>query len=150
MVLGVDWMKGVNPISFDFNCMEVSFKKEGKRMTITGGRKDGMYKLMTGKKLRKVMKGKWAQWAQLFSIVAKEDTTDEHDGLGQTYLTINSRGDPPDQVTHLALLNELLVNYEDLFAEPKSLPPNRPFDHSITLKRNTEPVNIKAYRYPPI
>jgi len=56
----------------------------------------------------------------------------------------------PDQITHLALLDELLVKYEDLFAEPRSLPPNRLFDHSINLKPNTEPVNIRAYRYPPI
>lgn len=28
VVLGVDWMKRVNPISFDFNRMEVSFEKE--------------------------------------------------------------------------------------------------------------------------
>ena len=57
MVLGVDWMKGVCPISFDFNCMEVSFEKEVERMTIIGGREVGMCKLMTGKGLRRVMKG---------------------------------------------------------------------------------------------
>ena len=81
-------MKGVSLISFDFNRMEVSFEKEGKRMTITGGREARMCKLITGKGLRRVMKGKWAQWAQLFSIVANEDTLEEQGGLGQTHLTI--------------------------------------------------------------
>ena len=33
VVLGVDWMKDVSPISFDFNKMEVTFAKEGKQMT---------------------------------------------------------------------------------------------------------------------
>ena len=33
---------------------------------------------------------------------------------------------------------------------PKPYPPHRPFNHSITLKPNLEPVNIHAYRYPPI
>lgn len=67
-------MKGVSRISFDFNRMEVSFEKEGKRMTITGGREARMCKLMIGKGIRRVMKGKWIQWTQFFSIVAKKDT----------------------------------------------------------------------------
>ena len=29
IVLGVDWMRGVSPISFDFNKMEVTLDKEG-------------------------------------------------------------------------------------------------------------------------
>ena len=37
VVLGVDWMKGVSSISFDFNRMEVSFEKERRRMTLTSG-----------------------------------------------------------------------------------------------------------------
>ena len=57
MVLGMDWMKGVSPINFDFNRMKVSFEKEGKRMTITGGREAGMCKLMAGKGLKRAMKG---------------------------------------------------------------------------------------------
>ena len=36
MVLGVDWMKEVSPINFDFNRMEVSFEKDGKKMTLPG------------------------------------------------------------------------------------------------------------------
>ena len=32
VVLGVDWMKQVSPISFDFNRMEVTFEKGGKKM----------------------------------------------------------------------------------------------------------------------
>jgi len=42
-----------------------------------------------------------------------------------------------------------VVEYKDLFVEPNSLSPNRSLDHSITLKPNFEPVNIRAYRYPP-
>ena len=39
VVLGLDWMKGVRPISFDFNRMEVSFEKEGRRLILTRVRK---------------------------------------------------------------------------------------------------------------
>lgn len=38
VVLRVDWMKGVSPISFDFNRMEVFFE-EGRKMTLSGGKR---------------------------------------------------------------------------------------------------------------
>ena len=34
IVLGVDWMKGLSPISFDFNKMEVSLEREGRRVVL--------------------------------------------------------------------------------------------------------------------
>ena len=43
----------------------------------------------------------------------------------------------------------LLAEYEDLFVEPNSLPPKRTLNHSINLKTNTEPINIRSYRYLP-
>ena len=54
------------------------------------------------------------------------------------------------EVTHSKDLQSLLLEFKDLFVKPLSLPPNRPFDHSIPLKSYLEPVNIRAYRYPPI
>ena len=35
IVLGVDWMKEMSPISFDFNRMEVTFVKDGRKKTLT-------------------------------------------------------------------------------------------------------------------
>lgn len=49
VVLGVDWMKGVSPISFDFNKMEVSFEKEGRRMTLSGDKEAGTCKMISGR-----------------------------------------------------------------------------------------------------
>jgi len=53
-------MKGVNSISFDFNRMEVSFEKEGRKMTLIGGKEAGVCKMITGRKLHKVFWSKWA------------------------------------------------------------------------------------------
>ena len=44
-------MKGVSPISFDFNRMEVSFDKGGKRMILMGGKEFGACRMITGKRL---------------------------------------------------------------------------------------------------
>ena len=45
MVLGVNWMREVNPIYFDFNKMEVTFEKGGKKMTLTGNMEAGTCKM---------------------------------------------------------------------------------------------------------
>ena len=44
VVLGVDWMKHISPICFDFNKMEVTFEKEGKHMTLMGSKELGICK----------------------------------------------------------------------------------------------------------
>lgn len=46
-------------------------------------------------------------------------------------------------------VEELIQQFEHLFQEPKALPPQRSFDHSIPLIEGVKPVNIKPYRYNP-
>ena len=41
----------------------------------------------------------------------------------------------------------MLNQYEDLFQEPKGLPPARLHDHKIPLQPGANPVNIRPYRY---
>lgn len=52
-----------------------------------------------------------------------------------------------DQEVPLDIQN-ILNDYDDFFKEPKSLPPQREFDHQIVLKEGTEPVHVRPYRYP--
>ena len=44
-------------------------------------------------------------------------------------------------------LQQLLHNFEDVFAEPKGLPPKRAHDHKIVLKEGSQPINIRPYKY---
>ncbi|GKE18022.1 retrotransposon-related protein, partial [Tanacetum coccineum] len=45
-------------------------------------------------------------------------------------------------------IDALLDRYQELFAEPTSLPPHRVIDHRIHLFPDTKPVNVRPYRYP--
>ncbi|PKI41787.1 hypothetical protein CRG98_037822 [Punica granatum] len=45
-------------------------------------------------------------------------------------------------------LAALLKGFEDIFEEPKDLPPKRAQNHRIPLKKASQPVNIRPYRYP--
>ncbi|KAK4413522.1 hypothetical protein Salat_2764800 [Sesamum alatum] len=47
-----------------------------------------------------------------------------------------------------AAILDLLVEFSDLFEEPKTLPPRRDQDHAITLKPGSPPINVRPYRYP--
>ena len=148
MVLGVDWIREISPICFDFNKIEVTFEKGGKRMTITGNAEISTCKLISGKRLHKLFKSKWTQVAQLFLIRTIDQEEEEVDYGGKLVLDSTRDGSIPWEVNQLDLLDELLAKFKDLF-EPKALPPPRPLDHTINLKPNSEPINIHSYRYPP-
>ncbi|GJZ58344.1 putative mitochondrial protein [Tanacetum coccineum] len=45
-------------------------------------------------------------------------------------------------------LQNLLEDYNDVFAIPKALPPIRSHDHRIPLKEGTPTINIRPYRHP--
>ena len=46
------------------------------------------------------------------------------------------------------LLNDLLRQFELVFAEPQGLPPAHPYDHRIHLLPGAAPVAVRPYRYP--
>lgn len=47
-------------------------------------------------------------------------------------------------------LQAVLSEFEDVFQEPKTLPPHRALDHAITVHPNAPPVNSRPYRYSPM
>lgn len=40
-----------------------------------------------------------------------------------------------------------MESLDNIFQEPKQLPPTREVDHHILLKEGTEPINVRPYRY---
>jgi hypothetical protein len=46
-------------------------------------------------------------------------------------------------------IQEVILDFEDLFQSPTALPPSRTFDHAISLLPNTMPINYRPYRYSP-
>ena len=52
------------------------------------------------------------------------------------------------QPKHYPEIDALLNTFTTLFQTPTSLPPSRPTNHSIHLLPQSEPVNVRPYRYP--
>ena len=88
VMLRVDWMKGISPISFDFNKMEVTFEKDGKIRTLIGNHELGVCKMISGKRLQMMFMGKFSQVAQLFFIHAMEPTQEKWE-QGELAITVN-------------------------------------------------------------
>ena len=42
---------------------------------------------------------------------------------------------------------EVIERYEDIFQEPKGLPPSRGREHAITLEDGAQPVSVRPFRY---
>jgi hypothetical protein len=48
-----------------------------------------------------------------------------------------------------ATIKELIQEFGHIFQTPTALPPQRVYDHSISLLPNSAPVNSRPYRYSP-
>jgi len=52
------------------------------------------------------------------------------------------------QATLPGPIAKILQTFQDVFSEPKGLPPSRAHDHSIPLIEGDQPVLVRPYRYP--
>ncbi|XP_042958052.1 uncharacterized protein LOC122293563 [Carya illinoinensis] len=125
MVLGVQWLKTLGPIFWDFNSMSMSFSVGNSKITLNGLKSEGI-RVHNGEGNLKSSLVRQQGW---FLQLRAED----------------QGGKPANQVKEV---DELLQEFKEVFAEPVGLPPNRSFDHSIPLKEGTGPVSVRPYRYP--
>ncbi|XP_026435782.1 uncharacterized protein LOC113333565 [Papaver somniferum] len=127
LVLGVDWLKQLGDIIFNFSKLSISFRHNGKKITLTGTQDKASCSMMScNAATRFFKKHTHGLMGHLFSISSSTIPTPP----------------PPPQVS------ELFNHYSDVFSEPKSLPPQRNLDHSIPLKPNSEQVNMRPYKRP--
>jgi len=85
IVLGVDWMKTVSPLIFDFNTLEVTFERAGKRLTLTGCLDEGECKVISSSDLKKnYFEHGGVAIAQLHSLYAIEFEEEQRNIEGET------------------------------------------------------------------
>lgn len=89
------------------------------------------------------------QVSQLYSIQAVELVKEDIDKEEHTKAAKSAVLQLLTRVQFSDALHLFLMEFKDPFAEPNSLPPTRPFDHSIHLKPNSKLVNIKSDTPPP-
>lgn len=130
IVLGVQWLRQLGPILTNYDTLTMQFRYQGDSVTL---RADAIPPITNTStlQLRRLIQTHSA--AAFFHISISANTP-------QTLAT-----SPPHPIPEITLL---LQQYRHLFATPTSLPPPRTITHQIHLLPNTEPINIRPYRYP--
>nr|GEY96571.1 hypothetical protein [Tanacetum cinerariifolium] len=123
------WALSGYPLWEPLNGILWSQSYEGKKMCLRGTRHSELQR-MSGKKFHK-------KSLPFMSCVWHVATSN----LMQT-------GEAPSHGSQTELQLRL-QEFEDVFAIPYALPPQRSFDHKIILRDESTMVNIKPYRYPP-
>ncbi|XP_074342098.1 uncharacterized protein LOC141679516 [Apium graveolens] len=123
IILGVEWMKIVSPVVFDFEDNHISVWWQGKRTELNQKVKVPKVKVVT--RNREVNKGDTCYLIRVM-VVNK----------------IESKAKMPEVV------KGILEEFSDVFEEPKGLPPIRSQDHKILLQVGRAPVNCNPYKCP--
>jgi hypothetical protein len=127
IILGVNWFKQHNPVTFDFLKRQLTIGVDGKVLTL----KDHLFPtdklLISSEKCNKLIaKGASGYW--LYNVQTKTVETEE----------IQSSVSEP--------VKALLHQFQDIFQTPIGLPPPRDCDHQIPLLPDAKPPNIRPYR----
>lgn len=136
MVLGVQWLATLGDIVWNFSSLRMQFTYEGRPVALRGTTKSPM-QWFSGKQLSKHVDKKPASLATMSMCVP-----------AASVMTMQANKSVLSEEEQ-QVLDDLLVEYEDVFSVPTLLPPKRQCDHKIPLMEGATPVNIRPYRHPP-
>ncbi|XP_021823725.1 uncharacterized protein LOC110764972 [Prunus avium] len=126
LILGADWLDTLGLIGWHFKNKTMVFKVDGQVHRLVG-QTDPPVTFVDCHLLTHL--SAQAQQGMLAQLIAIED------------LPVPPSSPPP-------AIQQLLLQYNDLFSPPAALPPHRSIDHKIPLIPGATPVNVRPYRYP--
>ncbi|XP_019459949.1 PREDICTED: uncharacterized protein LOC109359708 [Lupinus angustifolius] len=132
VVLGIEWLRTLGPVTSDFAVPSMSFKVEENTITLQGETTTSISP---------------STFHQLFRLLYTDSIASFHTITFLPLLngtTNNTTTTPPLN----SQIQTLLTRFYKNFHNPHGLPPSRPHDHSIPLLPNTAPVSVRPYRYP--
>lgn len=126
-ILGMQWLEQHSPMEVEWAHKWLSFNHQGKKIKIQG----------LNPNLSQCLS---ISWDQFHSLQKKDDIW--------CVVHLNTVEEDLEPNTELPVqMQDLLHQYEELFAEPSSLPPSRVYGHTIPLLAGTQPFRLRPYRY---
>ncbi|CAA7040954.1 unnamed protein product [Microthlaspi erraticum] len=136
IVLGVQWLATLGPITWDFQKLEMGFKY-GHAKVLLHGIKEGSVRQIKAAKLNKLRETD----VQLAMIYVQDYCPGDEVSLYS--LDASSTVEPLCSDIH-----HLFDEFHDIFLEPTTLPPFRhDHNHKIPLLEGSNPINQRPYRY---
>lgn len=129
LVLGVQWLKSLGPILTDYNDLTLKFIHDGKIIELKGNVDDALHAI-TPTQLHRIVQ---TDSANAFFHICILDSDSPS-------LTLDT--------TQYLEITKLLTHFASLFQTPSTFPSSRTTNHAIHLLPNSEPINIRPYRYP--
>jgi hypothetical protein len=123
VVLGVEWLRTLGPILWDFTAMSMHFSLNSCPITLTGLSPSEL----TVEDASRVLRSATASKGFFLQICSPDE--------GLTFHC------PPGPIF------DLLQQFIHIFEEPRGLPPPIPHDHQIIMSTD-QPVSVRPYRYP--
>lgn len=136
LVLGMDWIDSFAPIQLHTRPPSISFMRDGRKVSLNGMEKRGQIKAASKKEL-----AKWSKHGVCGFLIQACNSINDSFEANATLCQVTT-GENTDY-----RLQELLGEFQEVFQEPKGLPPVRGCEHEITLVPNAAPVKLAAYRY---
>ena len=129
IIFGADWIYAHSPVGLNLKTREFSITKNSEIVvTFVDETLPAKHHTISAKQLCKMLK---------------------KGAVGAVMVLRNDNGDAKQQSVPIPHeLHRLLLEYDDIFQEPKELPPQRQIDHTIPLIDPAKQVNQRAYRMP--
>ncbi|KAK4382273.1 Retrovirus-related Pol polyprotein from transposon [Sesamum angolense] len=143
VVLGVQWLVTLGDLNWNFHQLQIEFHVGDKKVSLRGMQPSSV-KVMSKGKMHKIL-NEPAQIAMMHVVVIQRRVSLHATANQGLYFSFEADPDPSRQPT---VVRDLLIEFPDLFDEPKALPLRRAHDHNITLKPGTSRINVRPYRYP--
>lgn len=125
LVLGVDWLRGLGPVLWNFSDLTMRFQCDEKAVELQGIKRPAI------------------------KVTEEDDIADLKKGTTKGIWLQIMEGNVANLTPSIpGALQQLMDRFKGVFAELKGLPPPRIFDHKIKLQEDCKPICVRPYRYP--
>lgn len=131
IVLGVQWLQLLGPITTNYQALTMTFEHLGQTITLHAD---------APPRPSSASAHQIKRFSQTQSISALFHIT--------TSPAQPPSSSPPNSFPTPPIIISVLEHFPHIFKELTTLPPNRHIQHHIHLLPNTNPINVKPYRYP--
>jgi hypothetical protein len=129
IILGVQWLSTLVPITTNYKTMEMSFTEEGGRKVVLRGMTGNSAMVVMAKRMEAIFRGEEIVYA--------------------AECRISTRVDKQGKVHYTPEIQETIEKHSKVFGPiPPGVPPDRGFEHIIELEARAKPVITTSYRHP--